>query len=174
MIETDRLLLRPWDDSELPLMVRWNADPVLMQHFGATRTPAETEARFRLMQQWQQTLGFSFWALERKADGQVIGNCGLKLVTVPWPEPTDIEIGWMLVRDAWGQGYATEAATAALAYGLTRAPRVMAMTTLANRGSWRVMERIGMERRPELDFDHPEVPEGSPHRPHIVYVRAAT
>jgi RimJ/RimL family protein N-acetyltransferase len=173
MIETARLILRPWRDAELPIMAAWNADPEVMIHFGGPRSFDQTAERFARVQGWQRDLGFTFWAMERKADGRVIGNCGLKPLTVPWPEPTDIEIGWMVAKDCWRQGYALEAATAALREGLTRGPRVIAMTAATNIASEGVMARLGMVREPGLDFEHPEVPEGSPYRPHIVYAKRA-
>lgn len=171
MIETDRLILRSWRDDELPILAGWHADPRVMLHFGRTRTLQDVAERLELMRDWERTRGFTFWAVERRSDGVVVGNCGLKPLTVPWPVPTDIEIGWMLAHDAWGQGYAAEAAAAALAEGRRLAPRVVAIIAPANRASVRVAEKIGMRRAPALDFDHPELPEGSPHRHHVVFAR---
>ena len=173
MIETARLVLRPWTEQDLPLLIGWNADPQVYRHFGRPRAADDVRARFALMRDWQDRLGFSFWAVERKADRAVIGNCGLKPLTVPWPDPADIEIGWLLAPEAWGQGYATEAAAAALATGLARAPRVIAMIARTNLPSMAVASAIGLARVPSLDFDHPDVPPG-PYRPHIVYAKAVT
>lgn len=173
MIETDRLLLRPWTEADLPHLVGWNADPRVTHHFGRPRTAADVRARFALMREWQATRGFSFWAVERKADGALVGNCGLKPLTVPWPEPSDIEIGWLLAPEAWGQGYAREAAAAALSTGLRLAPRVIAMIAETNKASIAVAEAIGLVTTPALDFDHPDVPEG-PFRHHLVYSKASS
>jgi RimJ/RimL family protein N-acetyltransferase len=123
------------------------------------------------MQRFDRELGFSFRAVVRKADGAIIGNCGLKPLTIPWPEPTDIEIGWLLRQDCWGQGYAVEAATPMLARGLSKAPRVVAITARSNGPSQRVMRTLGMVHRPELDFDHPDIAEGHFARPHVTYVK---
>jgi len=116
------------------------------------------------------THGFGFWALERKADRTFLGFTGLKRADVG-PLAGEVEIGWRLSRHAWGQGYAREAAQAALDWAFTRlaAPLVFAMTVPANRNSWGLMERLGMTRRPELDFDHPLLAPDSPLRPHIIY-----
>lgn len=173
MLETDRLILRPWEERDRAAQRIMNADPEVMRYFEAPMTDAETDAHMERNAGWQRDLGFSFWATIRKADGLFLGICGLKPLTVPWPEPSDIEIGWRFAAHAWGQGYATEAARAALAFGLARAPRVIAMTNQANRPSWMVMERLGMRRVPELDFDHPNVSDGHSLRPHIVYVKEA-
>jgi RimJ/RimL family protein N-acetyltransferase len=170
MIETARLLLRPWRDAELPILEAFSRDPVIMEHFGAVRPADDTAARFGRMRDWESRLGFTFWAAVRKADGAVIGNMGLKPLTIPWPAADDIEIGWLLRQDAWGQGYVREGAEAILAHGLTLAPRVIAMTAATNSASWGLMRRLGMAHAPELDFDHPEVPVGR-YRPHLVYVK---
>lgn len=169
MIETERLILRDWREADHPAMYSMSADPEVMHFFNQTETPAECDKRLKRMRGWSETLGYSFWAMQRKSDGVVVGNCGLKPLTIPWPEPTDIEIGWMLAKAYWGQGYAREAATAALSTGLTLAPRVIAMTSKGNAASWGLMLCLGMERMADLDFDHPEVPLDNPHRPHIVY-----
>lgn len=172
MIETARLRLRSWREEDLPVMRGWRADAEIMQHFGATSSADDTDKRFQRMQLWEKTLGFTFWALERKSDGAIIGNCGLKPLTIPWPDADDIEIGWLLAKQAWGQGYALEAATPVLALGLTLAPRVIAMTAQTNAPSWGLMLRLGMTHEPALDFDHPEVPDGI-YKPHVVYVKEA-
>jgi RimJ/RimL family protein N-acetyltransferase len=119
----------------------------------------------------QTKLGYCFWAVERKADGLFLGFCGLK----PGPDGTPIEgqveIGWRLRVDAWGKGYAREAAQASLAWAWANldTPKVAAITNIKNTRSWGLMERLGMRRYPEEDFDHPAVPEGDPLRPHILY-----
>jgi len=169
MIETRRLILRDWRDADCPAFYAMSADPEVMRYFNQTETPAQCDERLARMRRWSETLGYTFWAMQRKTDGVIVGHCGLKPLTIPWPEPNDIEIGWMLARDWWGQGYACEAAAAALDLGLTLAPRVIAMTTQSNVRSWGLMHRLGMERLADLDFDHPEVPLDNPHRPHIVY-----
>jgi len=113
-----------------------------------------------------------FWAVERKEDGAFLGFCGLKICTDPCPVEGDVEIGWRLRRDAWGHGYAREAAEASLAWGWAKleAPRIMAMTATSNRRSRGVMERPGMTRRRDLDFDHPRLAAGDPLRRHVVYI----
>jgi len=173
VLETERLVLRSWAEADLPVLRAIATDPVLMAHFGRTELVDDTDVRFERMQRWERELGFTFWAMERKIDGTVIGNCGLKPLTIPWPDPGDIEIGWLLRQDCWGQGYAREAAEAVLALGLTLAPRVIAMTAETNRASWGLMKRLGMVHVPAMDFDHPDVAEGSPHRQHRVHVKKA-
>ncbi|MEI9965074.1 MAG: GNAT family N-acetyltransferase [Caulobacteraceae bacterium] len=86
-----------------------------------------------------------------------------------------VEIGWRLARHAWGSGYATEAARAALAHGLgpLGLPEIVSFTAVPNAPSQAVMRRIGMTRDPTRDFDHPAIPQGHPLRRHVVYFAAA-
>jgi RimJ/RimL family protein N-acetyltransferase len=100
-----------------------------------------------------------------------LGLCGLKLGTVG-PIDGEIEIGWRIAEEAWGQGYAREAASASLdwAWAKLARSRIFAVTVAANTRSWGLMERLGMQRHRDLDFDHPTYTEGHPLRPHITYV----
>jgi RimJ/RimL family protein N-acetyltransferase len=103
----------------------------------------------------------------------LLGYCGLKIVGQPEIAiSSDVEVGWRLREDAWGQGYAAEAARACLewAWANLDVPRVVAITTPANAPSWRLMERLGMVRRPDLDFAHPRFPADHPLSRHITYV----
>ncbi len=115
--------------------------------------------------------GMGFWAIERLADNRFIGFTGIQPVMVASPIFGEVEIGWRLARGDWGQGYAEEAARAALDvafvdYGLAT---VVAMTVPGNERSWRLMEKLGMARRPDLDFDHPDINAAHPLARHIVY-----
>jgi RimJ/RimL family protein N-acetyltransferase len=82
-----------------------------------------------------------------------------------------VEVGWRLARDAWGQGYATEAARAALSYGfdVLGLDAIVSFTATTNAPSIAVMQRLGMTRDPAEDFDHPAVPVGHPVRRHVLY-----
>ena len=86
-----------------------------------------------------------------------------------------VEVGWRLAGPAWGRGYATEAARAALEFGFDRAglEEIVSFTSAGNRRSRAVMERIGMSHDPDDDFDHPGIEPGHPLRRHVLYrVRA--
>lgn len=103
--------------------------------------------------------GFTFWAIERKADGghlsgELLGFCGLKRSNQKGGPQGEHEIGWRLREDAWRKGYAKEAARASLKLGFEvfDAPHILALTVNGNTGSWRLMERLGMQRREDLDF----------------------
>lgn len=115
-------------------------------------------ARERL-QSYQADHGFTFWAMERKADGgnmsgEILGFCGLKRCNQEGAPIGDVEIGWRLREDAWGKGYAREAAIATrdAAFVQFDAPHIVSLTVPENEASWGLMRRIGMTRRKDLDF----------------------
>lgn len=168
MLETDRLLLRPFTEADKDWSAEQEACPIVMEHLGGSRPRAEADARVDKMIALQAARGFSFWVLERKAEGDRIGIAGLKLVdAVNAPMAGSLEIGWRLGREHWSQGYAREAASAALdhAFGPLAAPHVLSFTGQPNRASWGLMERLGMTRRPDLDFLDPRFAD-----PTIVYL----
>jgi RimJ/RimL family protein N-acetyltransferase len=160
VIETPRLRLRDWTEADCEPFIRHTNTPAVMRWLGGVRTAEaiETVIRDRLMR-WQADRGFTFWAVERIADGALLGFCGLKIADDQGsPVEGEFEIGWRLREDAWGQGYAREAATASLdhAFHALTAPRVVALTVDGNTASWGLMERLGMTRRPELDYQGPD------------------
>lgn len=173
MIGTERLILRPWRDEDREPFFTMSRDPEVMEYLGPlAETRADSDPGVDRIIAIQAERGHCFWALERRDDGAFLGFCGLKICLDPCPVEGDVEIGWRLRRDAWGQGYAREAAEASLAWGWANldAPRIIAMTAAVNRRSAGLMRRLGMTRRPNLDFDHPRIPEGDPLRRHIVHV----
>jgi RimJ/RimL family protein N-acetyltransferase len=171
VIETERLLLRRWTDADRPVFHAQCSDPEVMRFLGPLQTREETDAGLDRQNGFLETHGFCFWAVERREDGALLGFCGLKPGAPDTPIADDVEVGWRFGRAYWGQGYAREAAQASLAWGWanTDAPRIAAITVLANTRSWGLMERLGMARAADEDFDHPAVPEGSPLKRHLVY-----
>lgn len=173
MMETERLILPEWRPEHRAPLVALNADPENMRYFERVLTAADTDRWLERAARWNAERGFTFWPVIRKSDGVLLGITGLKPLTVPWVNDTDIEIGWRFDKAFWGQGYARESAAAVLDHGLSIAPRVIAMTVEANAPSWGLMRRLGMRREPALDLEHPDLPVGHPLRPHIVYVKDA-
>ncbi len=170
-LETERLTLRGWRESDVgPLHALCN-DPKVMEFLGPFQSVPEIEAIIVRQQAIQAELGHCFWALERKNDGAMIGFCGLQPGPANTPIEGRVEIGWRLAADFWGLGYAKEAALAALKWGWTNlnAPNIWAITVPANTNSWGLMLRLGMARQAVLDFDHPAVPEGSALRRHMTW-----
>ena len=169
MIGTERLILREWRDEDVAPFHAMSQDPEVMRYLGPLTTLEQAhEARLRMSER-QAECGYCFWALERRSDGLFIGFCGL-LPAKP-PIEGEIEIGWRLARQAWGQGYALEAARASLgwAWGTLEAPSIAAITVGANSRSRRLMERLGMACVPNGDFDHPDLTDGDPLRRHVLY-----
>ena len=162
---TARLLLRRWREADRAPFAALNADPLVMEHFPAVLTRADSDALVERIEAHFDEHGYGLWAVE--ADGAFVGFTGLAWQVYEAPFTPALEVGWRLARSAWGRGWATEAATAALAVGLEHVSSVVSTTALTNERSQRVMQRLGMRR--ELEFDHPRVPEGSPLRPHVLY-----
>lgn len=172
MIETERVVLRQWSERDRVPFAEMSADPEVMAHLDGVVDNAASDATIARLHQEQLDHGHTFWAIERKQDRTFIGFCGLRRGGHPGtPVASELEIGWRLSRSAWGQGYAREAAQAALAWGWMNctAPRIAAWTVAANSASWGLMLRLGMMHRPELDFDHPRFARDHPLSRHIVY-----
>lgn len=171
MIETARLLLRPWREADVAPFHAMGQDAAVMRHLGPAMTIGDAEAAFGRAQQALAAHGTCFWAIERRDSGAFIGFCGVK----PGPAGTPIaglaEAGWRLAREHWGQGLAFEAASASLAHHwrTTGDATIHAITVPANAASRRLMERLGMTQRAGGDFDHPAVPDDSPLRRHVHY-----
>ena len=171
MIETERLILRPWEDRDRETLRAQCDDPAVMRFLLPVEDDAAFEAMLGRLSGWQKDHGYTFWVLERRADGVVLGICGLKPGAADTPIENMLEIGWRLGRAHWGQGYAREAARASLdwAWANLEIDEIVAITVQANAGSWGLMERLGMTRDADGDFDHPLVAEGNPLRRHILY-----
>jgi RimJ/RimL family protein N-acetyltransferase len=164
VIRTERLLLRQWREEDRESFAALNADPVVMEHFPSTMSREASDAFVDFNIRTIDERGWGLWAVD--AHGTFIGFVGLN-------EPNfmpGVEIGWRLARDAWGHGYATEAAQAALAYARDelRLDEVISFTATTNLRSRKVMERIGMTHDPKDDFDHPRVDDPRLRR-HVLY-----
>lgn len=170
-LETERLILRPWEDQDRRPYAAFCADREVRRFYPSVLTEAETNDLIDRFIAGAERDGFGFMVVERKDDGAMIGDVGLSRIPFTIPGNPDIEIGWLLGRPYWGNGYAAEAARACLAYAWDElnAPEVVAFTTHQNTPSQRVMEKIDMVRDAQADFDHPLVAEGNPLRPHVLY-----
>jgi ribosomal-protein-alanine N-acetyltransferase len=170
-IETPRLILRQWRDADIDPWAEMNADPRVMEFFPALYDRTRAEETAASMRSEIERDGYGFWAVEIKATGAFAGMIGLNEVADDVPVTPKREVGWRLAFDAWGHGYATEGARAALQFAFDQLgwPEVVAFTAAINERSQRVMERLGMIRDTAADFDHPRVPEGDPLRRHVVF-----
>ncbi|MFF5175753.1 GNAT family N-acetyltransferase [Micromonospora sp. NPDC000089] len=168
-LRTDRLTLRDWRESDLPAWAAMNADPAVREFLGPVLTYQQSAASMLSFQDDLDRKGYGFWAVELRDTGAFIGFTGLDDVDEEVPV-TGVEVGWRLARAAWGHGYATEAARAALRHGFDTVglPEIVAITTATNLRSQAVMRRLGMTTDPADDFDELDAPVG-PLRRQVVY-----
>src|SRR4051794_32652998 len=154
---TARLVLRRYRRADLPVLDAMNRDPEVMRYLGHVHVPGESDAFITDIQDGHAGPGLGMMAVERAADGVLVGMCGLD--RVPW-YPDDVEIGWRLPREHWGHGYATEAARAWLdvAFGELALPRVISVADVPNLRSQAVMLRLGMVRDHEADLTDDDGP----------------
>ncbi|TDR73820.1 GNAT family N-acetyltransferase [Paludibacterium purpuratum] len=173
--ETSRLILRAWQSSDLAAFRALNGDALVMAHFPAKLAPQQSDALAERLQQRIVEQGWGFWALERKHSGEFIGFCGLNRPQWQAAFTPCVEIGWRLARPYWRQGYAREAARAALALGFTQLAlaEIVAFTVPGNVRSLAVMQAIGMRRDIDGDFLHPQLPPEHPLARHVLYRLAA-
>lgn len=169
--ETERLILRDWKDSDREPWAAMGRDPEVMRHLGPVMTREQADAGLARAQAQIDRDGHGFWAVECKADRRFLGFIGAKTTTFDAHFTPNIELGWRLSRDAWGQGLATEGALAARdwAFANLDTPEVIAITVPDNHGSQAVMRKIGLERDMGGDFDHPVLAEDDPLRPHVLF-----
>jgi ribosomal-protein-alanine N-acetyltransferase len=170
-LKTSRLLLRRWRKTDLEPFAALNADPVVMEHMPTVLTSRETALWIARIELGFEEYGFGLWALEHGATGDFIGLTGLSVPRIEAHFTPAVEVGWRLAREHWGNGYASEAAAAALGFGFSesRLDEIVSFTVPANTSSIKVMERLGMTRDPEDDFEHPFLADGSHVRRHILY-----
>ncbi len=169
-LDTPRLRLRQWRDADRDPFAAMNQDAEVMEFFIAPDLRVQSDAAIDWWSAQLEEKGWSNWALELRSTGEFIGFTGLSVPRITFAFSPCVEIGWRLSRRFWGRGYATEAARASLEAGFERIglQEIVSLTTLANRRSRALMERIGM-RNANQDFDHPRIPQGHPLRRHCLY-----
>jgi RimJ/RimL family protein N-acetyltransferase len=156
MIETARLTLTAWTEAERAPFIAMCADPEVMHDYDAPWDEAQAGERFERQRAAFARDGHGKWTLRRKSDGAWVGYCGVSPIWPTLPCAPGLEIGWRLAREAWGQGYASEAARAALAdiFARTDAAEVISFTLPTNTRSLAVMARLGLTRDPARDFTY--------------------
>jgi RimJ/RimL family protein N-acetyltransferase len=168
---TDRLLLRRWESADREPFAELNADPEVMREFRAPLDTAASDAFVDRIEASFDSLGYGLWAVELRATSSLLGFTGLAMQTFDAPFNPSVEVGWRLARSAWGHGFATEAARAALdhAFGAVGLDEVVSITTRSNERSQAVMRRLGMTRDPKDDFEQHQLPPGHPLRPAVLH-----
>lgn len=174
MIETERLILRPFVDTDREPLIAMSADPRVGQWLGGVLDADGVDALMARQQSHIDRHGFGFWAAERKADAAFVGMIGLMVLGDDLPPAPGVEVGWRLAPAAQGQGLATEGASAAIdwAFANLQLDEVVAFTAVSNLASQAVMRRIGMEADPRRDFEHPRLAPDHPLRRHVLYAKA--
>jgi ribosomal-protein-alanine N-acetyltransferase len=170
-LETERLALRSWHEADWAPFAAMNADPAVMEFFPRQLSSAESAVLVDRFQAELDQSGHCPWAVEELSTGAFIGFVGLHAVPSYLPFAPATEVGWRLARPYWDRGYATEAGAAAVQFGFgpLDLDKIVSFTSVVNLRSRRVMERLGMSRDEAADFDHPNIAEGHPLRPHVLY-----
>ncbi|WP_309713350.1 GNAT family N-acetyltransferase [Pseudolysinimonas sp.] len=168
-LRTARLVLREWREEDRDGWAAMNADPEVMEYFPATLDRALADAAFDRISTALSARGWGLWAVEH--EGRFLGFTGLSPVGFEATFTPAIEIGWRLRRDAWGHGFATEAAQEVMRFAFDDLgiPELVSFTSVGNERSRSVMGRLGFTHDPCDDFDNPNVAEGDPLRRHVLY-----
>lgn len=170
-IITERLTLRRWRDEDRAPFAALNADPEVMRNLPAPLSRTESDAFVDRIEANFIERGYGLWVVEPGGTSGCVGYVGLWPAPATLPVAPAVEVGWRLAASSWGQGYAPEAARAALADGFDRLrlDAVVSFTWEGNMASRRVMEKLGMTHDPADDFDHTNLPVGHRLRPHVLY-----
>lgn len=168
MLETSRLILRQWSESDLDTWAEMNADPKVMEFFNNTLTREESISMCKRLKAFIDEKGYGLWALELKETSSFLGFLGISDQNFPFSREPVQEIGWRLKKSAWGNGYATEAGREVLDQFKERFEVIYSVTAKNNLRSRAVMERLGLKLRNEFEFDHPKVAKQTIKR-HVVY-----
>lgn len=173
MIKTERLLLRPFRESDKEPFAKMNADPIVREFFPNLLTKEESDAFVERIWQHREEHGFTWYAVEIPGEAEFIGGLGLWVPNFEAHFMPCVEIGWRLAAEFHGKGYCTEGAQAVLehAFSVLKLKEVVSFTAIPNKKSSRVMEKIGMHFVEE--FDHPKVPDGNWLKRHVLYKRGA-
>ena len=168
-LTTPQLLLRQFRDSDLEPLIAMGQDPVVMKHFVSPMTREQTIAMYgRITEHWEKN-GFGVFAIEIPGEVEFAGFIGLIVPRFEASFTPCIEILWRLIPSVHNKGYCTEAARACIDWGFNQLhfKEILSFAVPQNIPSWRVMEKIGMQRIGE--FDHPLVEDGHALKRHLVY-----
>lgn len=168
-LETSRLILRPWKESDLKPFYALNSNPEVMRYFPGCLTREQSDALAHKLKNIIETQAWGLWAVELKQGGDFIGFTGLNAQPSQFSFSPCTEIAWRLQQKYWGQGFATEAATACLnfAFDSLKLNQVVAFTAVQNTRSQALMQRLGMQFKDY--FNHPALDHTSPLQRHVLY-----
>lgn len=171
VLETKRLILRTWEDSDLKLLYEINQDPLVMQYFPGLQDLDTTKRLVSTINQHYKDYGYTLYATVLKENNTFIGFIGLMSVPFTAHFTPAVEIGWRLNSHYWNKGYATEGARVVLHYAFTQLKlnEVVSFTVPNNIKSIRIMEKIGLRYDSNDDFDHPKLSKNIRLCRHILY-----
>lgn len=171
ILRTERLIVRTWEDKDIPAMADISQDKIVMEHFPSTRTLEQTEAFVAGNKQLFSDKGYCLYAIELLDTSQMIGFVGLNYTDFPAQFTPAVEFGWRIGKEYWGKGYAFEAASAIRDYAFDALglEKLVSFTVPANKRSIKLMEKLGFERDLDGDFAHPHIDKDSPFSKHVLY-----
>ena len=166
---TQRLVLRRWKESDAETFAAMNASPEVMRHYPATLSREESDEIIAKNERHFDEHGFGRWAVEIPNVAPFIGFVGIYIPAYEMNFSPCVEIGWRIAEAHWNKGYATEAAQAAMKFGMDRFEEVVSFTSPENKASQRVMQKLGMSHDPKENFDHPLLPADHRLCCHVLY-----
>ena len=171
MLETERLLLRRWKDSDREPFAKLNANPRVMEFLPGCLTRKESDQMVDRIESNFENYGFGLFAAELKETAAFIGFIGLHTATFQAHFTPCVEIGWRIAAPYWGKGLAPEGSRAVIQFAFERLKleSLVSFTAPENVASRRLMEKLGMTHDPKDDFDHPKLPVGHRLRRHVLY-----
>jgi len=163
--------MRQWTEADLKPFAELNSDPIVMKYYPSMPTFDETAHWIEAVSQRMEERGFGLWVLEEKTSGEFVGYTGLSIPRFESHFTPTVEVGWRLVSEHWGKGYATEAGRRSLQFGFEDAglTEIVSFTVPANEPSRAVMRRLGMTHDPNDDFDNPSIDESTGMKRHVLY-----
>ena len=169
-LKTGRLRLRQWKQEDYPAFAKLNADPEVMKYYPEMLNEKDSNDMAQRFEALLAYRGWGFWVVEKLDEKKFMGFVGLHEPTYDLPITPCVEIGWRLAKEYWGYGYASEAAKASLevAFKKLDLPEVYSFTSVLNKKSQAVMEKLGMVNMKQ-NFDHSMILEDSPLREHVLY-----
>jgi RimJ/RimL family protein N-acetyltransferase len=171
ILETERLMLRTWNDNDVQPMLAINQDPKVMEYFPGLQDLEMTKNFIDKVNAHFENHGYSLYTTVRKDTNEFIGFIGLLIADFKAHFTPATEIGWRLSSNHWGQGFATEGAKAVLDYAFRelKIPEIVSFTAAGNAKSIRVMQKIGLQHNEADDFDPPKLDDESPLKRHVLY-----
>lgn len=169
IIESERLGFRNWKERDLELLLTLNTNLQVMKYFPAVLTVEENKMFYKKMKENIEKDGYSFFCVEEKFSKNFIGLIGINKITFDGELKDKFEIGWRLLPQYWGKGYATEGAKKMIEFGFKglNLMEIFAFTYVNNINSFKVMERAGMKK--VMEFNHPRLDENSWLQRHVLY-----